>query len=162
MSGTPQQRRFAVFQDCLQGRGHLFQHAFNGLRQRRDKFRKLKVAHAGRYQRRQIPSHGLLMYDSGNRKLQTCRGTVNSFHGRCELDLLGLLTDLKHGQQQFPGKFIDPAGVFVVSAIIRGNAPGIKVAVFEETIETRGCDFQTNLVQCKKQHFFNSWRLSVL
>jgi hypothetical protein len=102
------------------------------------------------------------MYDSGNRKLQTCRGTVNSFHGRCELDLLGLLTDRKHGQQQFPGKFIDLAGVFVVSAIIRGNAPGIKVAVFEESVGIRGCDFQANLIRYKKQHFFNSWRFSVL
>jgi hypothetical protein len=151
-----------VFRDCLQGRGHLFQHAFDGFRQRRDKFKKLKVAYAGRYQRRQIPSQGLLMYDSGNRKLQTRRGTVNSFHGRCELDLLGLLTDLKHGQQQFPGKFIDLAGVFVVSAIIRGSAPGIKVAVFEESVGTRGCDFQANLIRYKKQHFFNSWRFSVL
>lgn len=134
--------------DCLTERDHPFENALNGLSQRRDKFKKLKVAHSGRYQRQQIQPQGLLIHRSGNRKLQTRRGTAISFRGRWELDLLGLLTDLMHGQQQFPGKFIDLAGVFVVSAIIRGNPPGIKVAVFDESVEIRHCDFRANFVHC--------------
>jgi hypothetical protein len=62
------------------------------------------------------------------------------------------LADLKLGQQQFPGKFFDLAGVFVVSAIIRGNAPGIQSAVSAGIIETGDCDFQMNFIQSKKQH----------